>query len=260
MKRKILLFLLIVITKDTYAELNSCSEHFYEGKVPIYNKILFQKKNKKLCFEAFAVLHSGISKTPLWAAEYLSKKKLNLAKKIKRANEFHSEKKLPKSHRAFLRDYSQSGFDRGHMAASANMPTRKAQYESFSLSNVVPQNSENNQDLWSKIEINIRNFVKKYGEIYVISGPIFEGVLLKKINGRVLVPTHLFKIIFYPKSKKGVAIITLNDSSGKWKNYSIYELESQLKINFFPSLTSNEKKKFFESNLRIFKFLNYEKV
>ena len=43
------------------------------------------------------------------------------------------------------------------MAPAADMPTHKAQHESFSLANVVPQNRHNNQVLWSAIEGAARN-------------------------------------------------------------------------------------------------------
>ena len=94
-------------------------------------------KTKELCFEAFGVMHSGISKTPLWSAEYLTASAIDAD--VPRKDKFHEETQLPQNERAELKDYAKSGYDRGHMSPSADMPTESAQADSFSLANMVPQ-------------------------------------------------------------------------------------------------------------------------
>ncbi|WP_350556423.1 DNA/RNA non-specific endonuclease, partial [Pseudoalteromonas sp. CAL107-MNA-CIBAN-0098] len=80
-----------------------------------------------LCMDGFATMYSGVSRTPLWSAEHLTRKRLNQAKEIDREDSFHEESRLPKSARASLSDYSGSGYDRGHIAPNANMATRSQQ-------------------------------------------------------------------------------------------------------------------------------------
>lgn len=79
-------------------------------------------------------MHSGISKTPLWSAEYLTASAIDAD--VPRKDKFHEETLLPQSERAELKDYAKSGYDRGHMAPSADMPTESAQADSFSLANI----------------------------------------------------------------------------------------------------------------------------
>ena len=54
-----------------------------------------------------------------------------------RQGDFHPDDRLPETDQAQLVDYRQSGFDRGHMTPSGDMPTKTAQEQSFSLANIV---------------------------------------------------------------------------------------------------------------------------
>jgi len=78
-------------------------------------------------------LYSGVTRTPLYSAEHLTKARIEAAKGVRRHNAFHAEKRLPKADRSELRDYAKSGYDRGHMqnpVKSINLKCRAG----FSLS------------------------------------------------------------------------------------------------------------------------------
>lgn len=107
---------------------------------------------------------------------------------------------LPANERAELKDYAKSGYDRGHMSPSADMPSESAQAESFSLANMVPQDHNHNTGIWSSIESATRYLAKKEGSLYVITGPIYKGTL-KSIGNGVLVPTYIYKVIYLFKSE-----------------------------------------------------------
>jgi endonuclease G len=129
------------------------------------------------------------------------------------------------------------------MAPAADMPTAQAQHESFSLANVVPQNRKNNQVLWSAIEGATRHLTNMRGELYVITGPVFEGDKIERINGRVFVPTQVFKAVVDPASREGAAWLAPNDDSGDYQVVSIAELEKKIGINLFPALPDTAKHK-----------------
>ena len=179
-----------------------CPEHFASGVAPTVTNPKFQARLQEICFEAFAVLHSGISRTPLYSAEYLLRANLKVAKTLSRKDAFHPESALPARDRAELSDYARSGFDRGHMAPSPDFATRSAQAESFSLANMVPQVHANNAGIWASVENAVRQLAIREGELYVITGPAFIGNKIQQI-GRVLVPTHIW--IFPSPSFLGMA-------------------------------------------------------
>ena len=98
------------------------------------------------------MLHSGISRTPLYSAEHLTRVNLEAAKTLSRKDSFHAESTLTAQDRAELKDYVRFGYDWGHMSPNADFATRSAQAESFCLANMVPQVHVNNAGIWVGIE------------------------------------------------------------------------------------------------------------
>src|SRR5205085_631587 len=112
----------------------SCDQEYLNGAAPrILSRAVVVRE---LCFDAFAVGHSGATRTPLWSAEHLTANEVASARALPRRDTFHAERQLPTIERAALADYAHSGFDRGHVAPSGDMPTRAAQAQSFSLANM----------------------------------------------------------------------------------------------------------------------------
>ena len=246
MKKLLAGLLFLSLFASALAQPPNCERHFFQKTAPEITRKSLQTSTVGLCFEAFAVLHSGVSRTPLWSAEYLTRGSLKAAREITRADSFHAEPALPPGQGAELADYVRSGFDRGHMAPAADMPTEQAQHESFSLANIVPQNRKNNQILWAAIEGATRHLTNLRGELYVITGPVFEGDKLDRINGRVLVPTHVFKAVLDPAKQEAAAWLAPNNDSGEYQVINVETLERRIGINLFPELTDTAKQRVME--------------
>ncbi len=228
---------------SAHAQTTECLPLFHEQTPPALTRPALQASTVGLCYDAFAVMYSGVSRTPLWSAERLTRDSLARAKEVKREDNFHAETALPESYRAELSDYARSGYDRGHMSPAADMPTRQAQHQSFSLANIIPQNRHNNQVLWSAIEGATRHLTNQRGELFVVTGPIFEGDNLERLNGRVLVPTHVFKAVLDPATQEAAAWIAPNADGDVYDVVSIAELEKRAHIDVFPKLPASAKQK-----------------
>lgn len=218
-----------------------CPEFFLGGVAPRVLNTKLQPGYRQLCFSGFSVGYSPISKTPLWSAEHLTRESLRMAKGLRRVNAFHEETRLPEQDRAFLSDYAHSGFDRGHMSPSADQSSERAQEESFSLANMVPQNSNNNRHIWEGIESATRTWTKSQGELFILTGPLFLGSHVQQLKGRVMVPTHIFKLIYDPQQRKASAYMVLNEATDDYKVIGLGELEKLSGIDLIPFLQTDQK-------------------
>ena len=151
---------------------------------------------------------------------------------------------------AFSKDYSNSGWDRGHMAPAGDMKwSEKAMYESHYLSNVCPQNKELNGGLWHRLEQMIRSWAIQEGSLYIACGPIMdETPETIGIYNKVSVPTAFFKVVC--KKVNGVYyaigfIFPNENCSGKVFDYScsVDEVERVTGHDFFYILPNRIEKK-----------------
>ncbi|MBK0063437.1 DNA/RNA non-specific endonuclease [Acinetobacter sp. S54] len=224
---------------------SACLNQFYRDIPPILAKDSLQKNSYALCFHDFNVMYSGVSKTPLWVSEKLTPQRLS--SRIKREDNFHEELRIPEIHRALLSDYRGSGYDRGHMAPNGDMGNSTAQYDSFSLANMVPQAPKNNQQIWRELEEATRALVtKQKQDVYVVTGPVFEGKKLKTIGRGVIVPSAVYKVIYLPKTGAIGAYYAPNDNSLQVKVVSVCYLEEKLGMNLFPQLTEEQKRNVYQ--------------
>jgi endonuclease G len=95
-------------------------------------------------------------------------------------------------------DYTGSGCDRGHMAPNYAIATRygrRAQLETFLMSNIAPQKPGLNRGPWRLLEERVaRKWAEEFEEVWVITGPIFaEGGW--RLAGKVDVPSGFYKIV-----------------------------------------------------------------
>lgn len=193
-------------------------------------------KLRELCYDAFAVLHSGRTRTPVFVVEKLTRATLADANDEERTNRFFADARLPHVERARLDDYRGSGFDRGHMAPAADMPTAQAMAQSFSLANVVPQAPRNNRRIWAKIERDTRAYVKRSGSaVYVFTGPAWAGRAETIGSGRVLVPTHLYKLVYDATRNRAWAHWVANDDHARTgKPISYEDLTKRIGFELLP--------------------------
>ncbi|NMW32147.1 DNA/RNA endonuclease G [Altererythrobacter sp. RZ02] len=113
-----------------------------------------------------------------WALEIVNRNRELVADlpDVERLNNFRADTRIPRRFRAGLRAYKGSGYDRGHLVASANQDLQNIQNsETFLLSNMSPQHPDLNRRIWRQLEEEIRKLDAKDSilETYVLTCPIF---------------------------------------------------------------------------------------
>lgn len=209
----------------------SCTSQFAFGKAPTFDSPKVAQGLQTICYSEFTVAVSSKTRSPLWSAEYLTSARIQAARHVQRVNAFHPEPSQG-SEGAMLEDFLRSGYHRGHLSPSADMSNPQAQYESFTLANMIAQDPQNNMHLWESIEAGTRNYAIQHERVYVITGPLFKGQSIKFINNRVAVPTQIFKLLYDPATKAGGVYLVDNIDTQDiaWK--SIPEFEAYSGIHF----------------------------
>lgn len=189
--------------------------------------------------KTYVVSYNYETKNPNWVAWHLTAD--HATGDIPRQNDFIEDISVP-TPRATLADYRGSGYDRGHMCpAGDNKWDSEAMYESFYLTNMCPQNSSLNSGVWNKFEMDCRVWAKRFGDIYIVCGPIYFNKVHKMIgDNKIFVPEAFFKVVLCLNGKpKGFGIIARNtDGLSKRDLYynSIDQVERITGYDFFPSL------------------------
>nr|WP_232431551.1 DNA/RNA non-specific endonuclease [Cupriavidus sp. UYPR2.512] len=215
-----------------------CPQFFAQGAVPQVRNVQ-SLKPRALCFEAFAVLHSGTTKTPVYVAERLNSERVADAQDEERTNKFFADARLPRAERAELDDYKGSGYDRGHMAPAGDMPNATAMAQSFSLANMVPQAPQNNRKSWAGIEKATRKYVwRAKGDVYVITGPVFGSAAPATIGqDQVWVPQYLFKLVYDSTTHRAwIHWIENSDSARAGQPTTYRELVKRTGVEFLPGV------------------------
>lgn len=126
--------------------------------------------------DAYMVGYSDFRSNPLWVVYKLTPSQKNAAH-LKRPESFKSDWR--NLGLISTSDYTNSGYDRGHMApnrAIARLYGKKAQEETFLMTNISPQKPSLNQKLWQELEaLEFEEFTQKFKQVWVYTGPLFHG-------------------------------------------------------------------------------------
>ena len=184
---------------------------------------------------------------PNWVAWHLTAERTEGSAK-RSGVDFAEDTEVPEP-RATDWDYYNSGYDRGHMCPAAdNKWSKRAMEESFLFTNMCPQNGNLNRGDWNEMEMACRKWAKKYGDLYIVCGPILYKGKHKTIGkNKVVVPEAFFKVVLRTgDDPQAIGFIYKNTSGNRPKDSyvnTVDEVERITGIDFFPSLPDDVEKK-----------------
>lgn len=145
-------------------------------------------------------------------------------------------------------DYKGSGYDRGHLAPSADMCfSYETMAESFYLSNMSPQNPSFNRGIWSRLEKQVRQWAVDDKAVYVVTGTVLRKGLPTIGSDGITVPAYFYKVILdYTEPEiKGIGFIMPNEGSQEPSQNFAVTIDSVEKVtgtDFFYQVPDDQEK------------------
>lgn len=209
----------------------------------------------------YALSYNEPAGVPNWVSWRVTRSDLGDAP---RKQEFDPDDQLPPGFKRIVhRDYSGSGFDRGHLCPNADRDATQASgWSTFVMTNIIPQAPNVNQKAWANFESYCRTLVTRQGQhLYIVAGPNgrggrgSDGVLKQTIaNGKVAVPAECWKVVVAVPEAGGsddlakvspatrvIAVIMPNDNETVGEDWARFrttpaEVERRTGYRFFDRL------------------------
>ncbi len=207
----------------------------------------------------YALSYNDGRGTPNWVSWVVTRQDLGEAP---RKPTFDPDSELPQGfHHITHKDYSGSGFDRGHLCPHSDRAAdNQMSFSTFVMTNVIPQAPKVNQKTWNELEIYLRNQVRHGHQLYVIAGPAGKGGRGKDgfkeelAGGKIAVPAQCWKIaVVVPEGEladlskinprtRVIAVLMPNDEQKidlHWAKYrtSVRQIEKLTGYTFFDRLS-----------------------
>jgi endonuclease G len=249
----VLLFLLL-ISCDKNEQNQENTNHLLLGIQSPYTNS--DSTNYLIEKQQYCLSYNNIKHIANWVSWHLQKTDLGSAE---RSNNFKSDTTLPKNwYLVKYSDYTNTGFDRGHLCPSADR-TNSATNNSatFLMTNIVPQSPKLNSTTWQELESYCRNLLNEGSELYIIAGCFGQGGtgslgFANTIKNNISVPAIIWKIIVVlPLGTNDLNRIDINtriiavsipnsqESSNKtWYEFrvSVNTIESFTGLNFLSNI------------------------
>lgn len=170
-------------------------------------------------------------------------------------------------------DYTNSGYDKGHLAPNADMNWNlTVQSECFYMSNMSPQTHSFNAGLWSRMESLVRDWAIEYDSVFVSTGPVLNAATVKRCNvtiscgldgtgdtswecityiqttepfktiGKthtISVPDYFYKVVYCPSICQAIALLVPHENrQGPLQAWvvTVNDIELVTGIDFLPDL------------------------
>jgi endonuclease G len=235
------------------------SEHLAMGNPSSAVADTNQPDNYLMQKAEYALSYNRSLGRPNWVSWHLSDEWIG---SLQRVDSFRADPRVPPEwYRVQSFDFTNSGFDRGHMVPNADrdketsIPINQA---TFLMTNMVAQAPDNNQGPWAAFEGYLRTLLPA-DEIYIVAGGVGTGgsgsnggVTTTIANGNVTVPAFTWKVaLVIPKgvgdadrvscSSRTIAVVMPNVQGirgDSWETYltSVDAVESLTGYNFFTAL------------------------
>jgi endonuclease G len=189
-----------------------CDQFYPNGKEIVV------PNTKVLCNSFFAVVYDDDRNANIFSTEIAQER----VKKTPRTDDFRADKRIADS--PTPADYTNSGYDRGHMVPAANADDPKEMSDTFFMTNMTPQLPSVNRVAWKNLEERIRSVPFKW----VVTGAHYSATPKVIGKNKVPVPDFLYKVAFFESGNVAVYIVDNLVPKSQVSTMKLEELEAKL--------------------------------
>lgn len=203
---------LFLFLAPTAAFASSCDQFYPNGKeIKVPNTVV-------LCNSFFATVYDDVNNATVFSTEIAQDRVV----KVARTDDFRADKRISDS--PTPADYTNSGYDRGHMVPAADADDPKEMSDTFLMTNMTPQLPSVNRTAWRLLEDRVRSVPFKW----VVTGAYYSKNPKRIGKAGVPVPDMLYKVAYFPDGKTAVYIVDNLVPKSQVSTMSIEELEAKV--------------------------------
>jgi endonuclease G len=211
MKKLLALIALLFISSQPAQAASNCPNLYPNGKeIVVPNTV-------ELCSEFFVTVFDTKNNANVFSSEITTPR----TNKVARKNDFRADKRVPKG--PTPEDYTNSGYDRGHMTPAADSNSDKQMSETFLMTNMTPQLPSVNRVAWRMLEDRVRSVPFTH----VITGAVYKYPAKTIGKNKVPVPVALYKIAYFASGNVAVYYVD-NIDKATVRTMPIEDIERQV--------------------------------
>jgi endonuclease G len=208
--KKILAALLLALPTTAFA--SPCDQFFPNGKEIVV------PNTKVLCNSFYAIVYDDANNANVFSTEVAQER----AVKVARKDDFRGDKRIADT--PVPEDYTNSGYDRGHMVPAANADDPVEMSDTFLMTNMTPQLPSVNRIAWKNLEERVRSVPFKW----VVTGAHYPPNPKTIGKAKVPVPDFLYKVAYFESGNVAVYIVDNVTPKSQVETMKLEELEAKI--------------------------------
>ena len=198
------------------SSVNNSNQNNSNEEISYKEKFINENNCNQIIDNEFIVMCYDYKKKSVKAVSYTLFGDLMNETNIDKRPSFYVEKELKSKDRISSTDYTNSGYDKGHMAPDAAFDWSEESLDAvYTLANIIPQAPQVNRRSWAKLERYVRNKAEELGELSIVNVVKYGERSSRMGKNRMAISKGYYKILyneeenyeecFYYSNKQGVS-------------------------------------------------------
>ncbi len=186
-----------------------------KSSIGMFKSFFTKEKCDQILIDTFTICYDHDRKSP--TAVYVEVTGESVEKDIDKRPPFFTDKRVKKEFRTTSKDYTNTGYDRGHFGASdaSHDWDKKHQKATYSMANIVPQTPFANRYKFIALEKHEREMAVKYGRLENLTIAYWNNRPKKIGDSQLHVPSGFAKLFTDGKNYKECFFVWNNDKYDK---------------------------------------------